>query len=122
LEVQVTAFAHSNLDDQYSIFICGNQFMRPPAQYLAEPFARGGTDVVPFLKDKLAQAQDDLTIRDIILVFTEMSRQKAYRVAEDGDLIRLMTEAVARMKNADWRRITDQRVEAAAKAAGNGKR
>jgi hypothetical protein len=87
--------------------------MHPPAQYLAEPFARRGGEIVPFLKEKLAQAQDDLTVRDIVLVFAEMGRQRSYDVSKDVDLIRQMREAAARMKNQDWRTITEQRIEAA---------
>jgi hypothetical protein len=113
-ETRITDFTHRELLDQYTIFICGNQFMHPPAQYLAEPFARRGGEIVPFLKEKLAQAQDDLTVRDIVLVFAEMGRQRSYAVSKDIDLIRQMREAAARMKNQDWRRITEQRIEAAA--------
>lgn len=58
---------------------------------------------MPFLKEKLAQAQDDLTIRDIIRVFSEMSRQRSYDVSKDVDLIRHMRAAAARMKNHDWK-------------------
>ena len=112
-ETRITDFTRRELLDQYTIFICGNQFMHPPAQYLAEPFASRGGEIVPFLKEKLAQAQDDLTVRDIVLVFAEMGRQRSYDVSKDVDLIRQMREAAARMKNQDWRTITEQRIEAA---------
>ena len=113
LEIQVTEFARRELNDQYALFICGNQFMRPPAQYLAEPFARRGGEIVTFLRLKLAQAQNDLTIRDIVLVFAEMNRQKSYPVWKDADLVRELREAAARMKNQDWKDITQRRVDAA---------
>jgi len=112
-ETRITDFARRELLDQYTIFICGNQFMHPPAQYLAEPFARRGGAIVPFLRAKLADAHDDLTVRDIVLVFTEMSRQRYYDVSKDSDLIHQMREAAARMKNQGWKTITEQRIEAA---------
>jgi hypothetical protein len=87
--------------------------MHPPAQYLAGPFARRGGEIVPFLKEKLVQAQDDLTVRDIVLVFAEMARQRSYGVSQDVYLIRQMGEAAARMKNQDWRTITERRIEEA---------
>jgi hypothetical protein len=112
-ETRISDFTRRELPDQYTIFICGNQFMHPPAQYLAEPFARRGGEIVPFLRRKLAEAQDDLTVRDIVLVFSEMGRQRSYDVSKNVDLIREMRVAAARMKNQDWRTITEQRIEAA---------
>jgi hypothetical protein len=103
------------VQDQYVIFICGNQFMHPPALYLVEPFARRGKAIVPFLEEKLAQAQDDdLTTRDIVFVFSEMARQQSYDVAKDLDLVRQMRQAAAQMKNREWKTITEQRIKAAA--------
>ncbi len=76
--------------------------------YLSQPFAEQGSKVVEFLKTKLAGAQDDLTIRDVIRVFVEMSRRGTYDVAKDPSLMRLLTERAAGIKDAEWRRVTDQ--------------
>ncbi len=108
LKVRVADFANYDLATQYAIFICGNQFRHPPAIYFAEPFAQQGEEAVPFLKDKLFRATDDLTIRDIILVLTEMSRQNTYDVTEDKELVRLMTASVEKMGDEDWKRITQE--------------
>ncbi len=87
---QLKKFSTFSIDDQYSVLICGNQVLHPPALYLAEPFAEKGRIVLDFLKAKLRQATDDLTIRDIIYVFTVMNRQGAHDVVGDGDLMALI--------------------------------
>jgi hypothetical protein len=108
LKIRIAEFGNYELEKQYAIYICGNQFIEPPATYFAEPFAREGSKVVGFLKAKLSQTNDDGTIRDLILVFTEMSRQKTYAVSADRDLMKLMGASVARIKNDGWRQTTEQ--------------
>lgn len=106
--VRVTAFTNYDLATQYAIFICGNQFRHPPATYFAGPFAQQGERAVPFLKERLLGATDDLTIRDIVLVFSEMSRQKTYNVAGDQELVRIMLMTVSKMRDKDWKRMTQE--------------
>lgn len=70
-----------------------------------------GAQVVPLLTERLTTASDDATIRDIVLVFSEMSSQGAVRVAQDQKLMRLLTDSVARMKNPGWRSISEHELE-----------
>jgi hypothetical protein len=112
---QIKKFSTFNIEDQYSLFICGNQIVHPPALYLAEPFAANGKVVSDFLKSKLKQATDDLTIRDIIRVFTEMNRQGTHDVVGDNDLMMLIHEAIARMNNEGWKKVCNSMVERMAK-------
>ena len=106
--VQMAEFGSLDIESQYAVFICGNQVREPPSIHLATPFAKEGVAVVGFLQAKLAAAHGDLTIRDILLVFTEMSRRKTYNVASDGDLMKVITEAVGRVKDADWKKTCEQ--------------
>lgn len=108
LRERLTEFGTHDLESQYKIFICGNHVVHPPAIYLAGPFAQGGSATAAFLKTKLAHAKDDLTVRDIILVLTEMSRRNTYDVAGDKDLVRLMTASVENMRDKDWKRMTQE--------------
>jgi len=103
LKERISTFKSYDLENQYIIFICGNQVVHPPAIYLAEPFAKQGSAIVPFLKVKLAQANDDLTIRDIVLVFAEMGRQHSYNVSKDVDLVKVITGKVGGMHDPDWK-------------------
>jgi len=85
--------------------------MRPATQYLAEPFARGGKSVADFLRSKLAQANHDLTVRDIVRVFEEMSRSGTYDVANDRELMQLISARAEAMKDAEWKRSVTRMVE-----------
>jgi hypothetical protein len=123
LKARLAQFADADLDKQYAIYICGNQYLEPPATYFARLLAREGGKVVGFLKKKLSQANDDGTIRDVIAVFAEMNGQKTYAVSDDQELMKLMTGSVARMRDDGWRRITEGMVseiqsETATKPAG----
>ena len=108
LKEQIDKFGSYTLDEQYSIYICGNEVVHPPAMYLATSFARNGKAVVKLLKIKLSETIDDLTIRDIVLVFSEMKKQKTYNVLEDSALMKLLRNKVATMQNEDWRKIVEE--------------
>lgn len=105
---QMAEFRSFDVETQYAIFICGNQVREPPSIHLATPFAKEGEAVVGFLKRKLSTARGDLTIRDILLVFQEMSRRNTYNIAGDDDLMRVITEAVGRVKDVDWKKTCEQ--------------
>jgi len=111
LKSTIDDFSDYNVEKQYAIFICGNQYMHPPMLHLAEPFAREGEKIVPFLKARLLEADDDLTVRDIVLVFNWMAREKTYDVAGDGDLMKILQAKINSMKDADWRRLSEQNLD-----------
>ena len=101
-------FSSFDPERQYAIFVCGNQTREPPSIHLATPYAKEGSAIVGFLKAKLKAARGDMTIRDIMLVFAEMSRLRTYDVAGDGDLMNAMAEAAVRVKDPDWKRMCEQ--------------
>ena len=107
LKKQMEEFSRYDVEKQYVVFICGNQYIHPPATYLAGPFAMEGEKVVSFLTEKLQSADDDQTVRDIILVFAEMSRRKTYEVGANKDLMGILTNRVAQMKDPEWRRVVE---------------
>lgn len=111
LKDRLTHFTTYPIREQYAIYIYGNQKLEPPALYLARPFGAEGAKVVPLLRERLAAASDDATIRDIVLVFSEMSSQGAVRVAQDQKLMRLLTDSVAKMKDPGWRSISEHELE-----------
>lgn len=108
LEERIRRFSNYTLEDQYSIYTCGNEVVHPPAMYLAGPLAMNGKAAVHFLKVKLLQAKNDLLIHNIILIFAEMSRRKTYDIMGDRQLVRLLDNSVAKMKNEEWRHMVDQ--------------
>jgi hypothetical protein len=51
---QEREFKNYSLDEQYNLYIWGNQVVHPPAMYLAKPFAQQGPTIVPFLMKKFS--------------------------------------------------------------------
>jgi hypothetical protein len=100
----IETFTRSDLDTKYQIYVCGNQWIHPPALYLAESFAVGGEAVAPFLKQKLAQTRSDTTVRDIITVYAAMRRQGTYDVRGDVELMKLMGDRVQAIRDEYWRK------------------
>jgi hypothetical protein len=105
------------LADQYKIFRYGNDKREPPAMSLADPIAERGATAVPFLLDQLHSHPDDITLRDILLIFERMATSKSYDIRSDASLMAELTSRVSRMKDALWQdnckkmlqRITDSK-------------
>ena len=102
---QMRQFSDHTLDEQYELYIFGNKVVHPPATYLAEPFARRGANVVPFLKAKLKAETEEARIRDITFVFTEMARLRLYDFSRDVELMDLLSGKAHSMQGI-WRDIT----------------
>ncbi len=103
LRQTVVGLAEKPLSEQYAIYICGNQYMHPPALHLAAPFAAEGAPVATFLHEKLAATSDDLVIRDIVRVFVEMQRQHSYDIQSDRRLMAVIRAKSAAISSQYWR-------------------
>jgi hypothetical protein len=102
---QMRKFENHTLDEQYELYIFGNKVVHPPATYLAEPFARQGAKVVPFLSEKLKAEKDEARIRDIVLVFAEMARLNLYDFSQDTELMSLLNQKINNMQGM-WKDVT----------------
>jgi len=105
---QLKEFPNYDLETQYTLYIYGCQVREPPAIYLAEVFAGGGQPSAALLSRKLAQANDDLTIRDIVQVFYWMNRLRDYDLRDDVTLQELMRQKVSSMTEPDWKRMAQE--------------
>jgi hypothetical protein len=108
MKERLATFAEYSFDQQYAIYLYGNQVQHPPAIYLIDAFAANGQEIVAPLSARLAASDDDPTIRDLVMVFAAMNRQKKYNVAQDESLMRQLTEATSRMKETDWKKIVER--------------
>ena len=99
----IAVFEAADPDTKYRIFICGNQAVEPPRLELATEFAKGGQGVEPFLRQKLAETQDEATIRDILQVYREMQFLGTYDVKADEELMQLLRERVRSIRDSFWR-------------------
>src|SRR5437867_12570503 len=71
------------LADQYKICRYGND-IEPPFMELADPIAERGATAVLLLLDQLNSKPDDITVRDIVLIFETMDSSKSYDVHSDA--------------------------------------
>jgi hypothetical protein len=83
-------FEKYDFDAQYAIYLYGCQKIEPPEIELAWQLARQGAPIVQPLEAKLENANDDLTIRDILFVFTVMSDRHTYDVMADKRFFQLL--------------------------------
>lgn len=94
-----------SLEEQYKIFRYGNDVVEPPLMELAKPIAERGAAAVPFLLRQLSDESDDTTVRDVLLIFQEMSFSKTYDVKNDKVVMATLETKVSEMKASDWRRV-----------------
>lgn len=112
LKERIATFSEYSFDQQYAIYLYGNQVQHPPAIYLIDALAANGQKIVAPLSARLAASEDDLTIRDLVMVFAAMNRLEIYDVAQDEPLMRQLADATARMKETDWKNIVERELSA----------
>jgi hypothetical protein len=76
--------------------------MEPPLTDLANPIAERGAAVLPFLLNRIDSETDDMSIRDILLIFEKMTYSRSYAVASDLALMTKLSSRVSRMKDKEW--------------------
>ena len=102
---QIIQLGDFSVEEQYAIFLYGNQVVHPPAIHLARPFAEQGAELVPFLKLQLEGAADEETIRDIVSVLVEMNYLELYDFSNDPELMMLLEEKSNGMRGV-WKETT----------------
>ncbi len=102
---QVSQFKNYGLEEQYELFVFGNEVVHPPATYLAYPFAQQGATIIPFLRKKLEFEKDDVRIRDIVLIFARVAGLKLYDFSKDAELMNLLNQKVNNMQGI-WKDVT----------------
>ena len=104
---QIVQFSKHSLEVQYELLVVGNQIVHPPAMYLIPEFAKHGEAAIPFLFEKLTQAKEEASIRDIVAILAEMRRLKLYSETENSDLKKLIDNRVAAMSG-QWKEATEE--------------
>jgi hypothetical protein len=95
---QINQFKNYTIEEQYELYKFGNQVVHPPAIYLASVFAQQGAVIVPYIKGVLVTEEDEVSIRDIVLIFSELAQIKLYDFSKDSELMKLLTQKVYNMK------------------------
>jgi hypothetical protein len=107
---RTAAFGRFPIDSQFTLVLCQNRTIHPSPLDLSVAFAERGSAAVPFLSRRLAEAEDDLTIRDIVLILSLM-QHRAYDVAANQGLVALMRRRAGEMKDAELRASTVSMIE-----------
>jgi len=76
------AFGASSLERQYILYLCG-MHMEPPQMGYAWEIAKHGENAIQFLIEKLEKEQNDITKRDIILIFEVIADNGHLRNKQD---------------------------------------
>ena len=92
-------FLKQDFDTQYKLYIYGSQQIEPPVIDLAYTMAKQGAKIVEPLRAKLEATHDDLTITDILYVFTAMSALESYDVAGNKPLMQELLEKSEAIKD-----------------------
>ena len=108
---RIARFRQYSLGDQYKIFRYGMDKKEPPFMDLANPIAERGEEAVPFLLGQLNTHPDDLTTRDILLIFESMAQLKTYEVKSDALLMKTVTSRVSEMKDKEWRTTCSKSIQ-----------
>ncbi len=108
--VRIKDFGTHNINKQYAIYICGNQYIHPPMLQLAGIFVneRDGIVLTDYLRSRLLETEDDITVQAIIILFNEIDKQKKYNIVSDNELVLLLKEKISYMKDDDWKNFSQK--------------
>ena len=99
------------LDQQFKIFLYGNQEVRPSLTGLAAPIAKRGEIALDYVLDQVRDSENDLDFRDSMVIFREMENGGYYGVCEDEIAIQEITANADKISHPDWRAIYNQMLE-----------
>lgn len=91
------------IDDQYKIFVYGNQQIHPPHTDLARVLARRGKQAVEYVLDQVDGSKNDLDYRDSLLVFEFMQNDGYYPVCTDARVMGVLAENERAISDMAWR-------------------
>ncbi len=78
---------------------------------LSIPIAERGTRAIPFLLNQLNSHADDITTRDILLIFERMASSGSYDVKSDDALMATLNSKVSEMKDKEWQSICIKKIQ-----------
>lgn len=106
----INRFASLELETQYRVYLCANQYMHPPILGLDRRFAAQGDRAATFLIDKLLATDHDATVGNIVMVFEEMSYMRSYDVRDDATLMQVLRWKTGRIHDPTMRALALNRL------------
>lgn len=94
-----------SMEEQWRIFLYGNQVIHPPATGLAEVLARQGEPMLKLILKSLESTKSDLDYRDSMVVFQMMQWHGDYAICASADVLARIKSNQGRIGSSDWRRV-----------------
>jgi hypothetical protein len=89
-------------------YLFGNQVRHPPALYLGGCFALSGEAGVSQLRQRLGTDANDLTIRDIAVLLSDIDAMGAVNVSADESLLAALRARVLEISDENWRKFAEE--------------
>ena len=93
------------LEQQWRIFLYGNQVVHPPNKTLALPIAKQGKPALDYILEQLEQPQHELDYRDALVVFDRMQEGGYYNVCGDEPAMDAIRRNESRISHTGWREV-----------------
>lgn len=93
------------IEQQWEIYLYGNQTIHPPATGLAIVLAGRGEPMLKYILGRLEMAKSDLDYRDSMRVFQMMERKGSYHICADESALAKIRANQDRIRNIEWRRV-----------------
>lgn len=93
------------MEEQWRIFLYGNQVIHPPATGLAAVLARQGEPMLQFILKSLEASKNDLDYRDSMVVFQMMQWHGDYAICDNGDILSRIKNNQNKINNLAWRKV-----------------
>lgn len=94
-----------SLDEQWRIFVYGNQVVHPPIRELAIPIAERGKEALRFILRELEDSRGDLNFRDSMVVFEKMQKKGYYDVCADDSAMERIRKNEEKIEYRGWREL-----------------
>lgn len=102
--------AHS-LEQQWQIFLYGNQVIHPPTTGLALPIAKQGKPALDYILKQLEHPKHELDFRDSMVVFERMQQGGYYDICSDATAMEVIRHNESRISHSGWRDVYKQMLE-----------
>ena len=94
-----------SLEDQFKIFLYGNQKIHPSMTGLAIPIAKRGKPALDYVLNQIRESNNDLDFRDSLEIFRAMEKGGYYSVCSDSPALKEIKANENKIKHLGWREI-----------------
>ena len=100
-----------SLEDQYKIFLYGNQEIHPALTELANPIAKRGKSALDYVLEKIRESNNDLDFRDSLVIFRAMEKGGYYSVCDDSFALAEIKANENKIKKLEWQKVYHEMFE-----------